>query len=175
MPLNENQKIVVAADMTYDTVVEKLLYVNGKLGYLDEQGEILHQYEHVAWNYQKYYRELGTIETKTLQRLYEIAKHFKEDTLNQMELFEEMQRGKLQMYRQAKAKGLYRDANSISDSLISMQPYLSSMREAIKHIMQEDIVAFEKTKGSNFLPDSSPSSGRSGKGERLLQKSSRKD
>lgn len=144
MPLSDNERLAISADMTYDTVEEKLLYVNGKLGYLLEDGTINPHLRKRAWDHNKFYRTIGKIETKTMERLYEIAKYFKEETLNDLELLYELKRGKLQMFRQAKAKGSQIVANTISDSIITMMPYLTSLREAIKIIMEEDIKKFER-------------------------------
>lgn len=144
MPLSDIERLAVSADITYDTRKEKITYVNGKLGYLDEDGIVLNKFKKVAWTNNTFYRCLEKINRHTMERLFENAKRFKEDTLNDMELLLEIKRGKLQMLQIAKSKGLYTTANQLGDSVVTLLPYISSLREAIKVVMEDDVKRYEK-------------------------------
>lgn len=144
MPLSDNESLAISAQITYDTSREKITYINGKLGYLDEEGSVLKKFKKVAWTNNTFYRCLQKIDKHTMERLFENAKRFKEDTLNDMELLLEIKRGKLQMLQITKSKGLYSIANQLGDSVVTMLPYISSLREAIKVVMEDDVKRYER-------------------------------
>lgn len=148
MTLSETEKLVLHADIVYDTSDEKIRYVNLKLGYLMEDGEVHPTFKRRSMKHDTYYRTLGTIKTKTTQRIFDIAKNFREQTLDEYELLLKLKKDKLQMSNIARGAGRLTEANRISDSVIAMLPYISAWRESLEEIGKEEMKYETKTDSS---------------------------
>ena len=152
--LSEEEKMIIMADTIYDTAHEKLFYVHRKKGLLLPNGELDPLKKKQAMSVPTFYRKLRKIKEKTKTRMYEIAKNFQSDTLDQHELLKKIEKDKLQIMELSRSKKDYSAVNRIGDSIIAMQPYLASIKECIKDIMENDLGgSFKTSVASTEEPD----------------------
>ena len=170
MPLDDNDRLILMANALYDSIEEKLRYINYKHGVLLPDGSIDPLKKSRAMAQATYYRKLKKIGEGTTERMLLIAKHFQDDALNQHELIKKLEKDKLQMLELCRAKKDYGGANRIGDSVIALQPYLSAIKESIKDILENDIGSTFKA----YVPPIETSKKTSGtEGQRVLGKASR--
>ena len=118
-------------DIEFNVVITKAMGLSEKeaLAYLERKETKIDR--------RKYYRILGTLEVKALERLYEIAKNFKQLHLDRLDKFRTIEKNMWEQYeREQDATKKVIILNSIAD----IQFPISQLIEVTKEILEENAV-----------------------------------
>ena len=124
MPLNDRELLVVATKAMRFSEKDALNYMKAKGHHIEAR---------------TYYRILGTVESKTKERLFWIAKHMKE---RHLERIEELQLIKKELWRTYHEAQKAADKGRILNYLTNIQPWISSYDESTAGIIEDVIKNF---------------------------------
>lgn len=91
MNLSEQERYIIIADSKFNTLEQKCMYVNLKMGFINSDGMILSEFKKQIINARKYHRLLGTIDVKIKQYGHSLGKNFlKELIMEEVQLSQDL-------------------------------------------------------------------------------------
>jgi len=172
--LSSTDRLILWADTIYDSTSEKLFYVNRKKGLiLPGTTEVDPLKKKQAMTNTTFYRRLKAIGKKTRKRMFQVARSFQTDLIDEHDELVKIKKDKLQVMEILRSQGKYSEFNRMGDSVIAMQPFISAYRETIKDDLEENgaELALDEDEASD-LSEKKPRQRRTGKGRAVLPEAS---